>query len=70
MRTLALLPSTTLSQLEAVQQSTVRLAARERERMDTKIAPSDDNSSVMMHVDVHRAYFYAQAQPNTRGRAG
>ena len=28
-------------------------------------APGDDNSSTMIHVDAHRAFFYAQASSNT-----
>ena len=50
---------------EALKLSTVKLAARERERRDARVATDDDNSSIMIHVDVHRAYFYAQAKPNT-----
>ena len=29
------------------------------------VAADDNNSSVMIHVDVHRAYYHAQAKPNT-----
>ena len=50
---------------EALKLLTAKLAARERERRHTKIAPGDDNSSVMTLVDVHRAYFYAEAKLNT-----
>ena len=32
---------------------------------NTKIEQGDDTSSVLIHVDVHRADFYAQAKPNT-----
>ena len=32
---------------------------------NTKTALGDDNSSVMIHMDVQRTYFHAQAKPNT-----
>ena len=41
------------------------LQAGEQERRNAKPALDDDNSSVMIHVDVHRAYFSAQVGPNT-----
>ena len=50
--------------LEAFRPLTVKLAAREGERKDTRTAPGDDNSSIMIHVDVHRAHSSAQAKPN------
>ena len=40
--------------LEALKLLTVKLAARQRERRDTKIARADDNSSVIIHVDTER----------------
>ena len=59
--------------LETLKLLTVKLAARERERLDTNIAPDDNNSSFVIRVNVHRAYFWAsggQAKPHThmRGR--
>ena len=53
---------------EALKLFSVKLAARERARSDTAIVPGDDHSSVMTHLDVQRAYFYAQAKPNTNLR--
>ena len=50
---------------EALKPLTVKLAARERERRDTKIASGDNNSFVMIHVCVHIAFFCSQAKPNT-----
>ena len=38
--------------LAALKLLTVKLAARQRERRDTKVAPDDNNNSVMIHVDV------------------
>ena len=43
----------------------MKLAARGRDRRDAKIAPDDNHSSVMIHVDVHRVFLDAQAKPNT-----
>ena len=43
--------------LETLKLLTVKLAARERERMDTNIAPDDNNRSFVIRVNVHRAYF-------------
>ena len=55
--------------LEALRLLTVKLASREQHRRGAKIAPDDDNSSVMTHVDVHRAYFYALGQCGVRNEA-
>ena len=51
--------------LEASKLLTVKLAALERERRDAIITTDDNNSSIMIRVDVHRAYFHAQDMPNT-----
>ena len=40
--------------LEVLKLLSVKLAARQRERRDTKIARADDNSSVIIHVDTER----------------
>ena len=36
------------------------LVVREQERRNAVVPLDDHNSSVMIHVDVHRAYFYAK----------
>ena len=51
--------------LEASKLLTVKRAARGRERRGAAIAPGDDNRSIMIHVDVHRAHLYAHAKRNT-----
>ena len=51
--------------LEGLKLLTVKLAAPEPELRDTKMAPGDDKSSVMVHADGHRACLYSQAKPNT-----
>ena len=51
--------------LDALKLLPAKLAARERERWDKGIDTEDCYSSVMFHVDVRRAYFYAHAKPET-----
>ena len=51
--------------LEAFEMLTVKLTAREQQRRDNVVNPEDDNCTVMIHVDVHRAYLYADAKLET-----
>ena len=52
--------------MEALQLLRVTLAMREQERRSAQVSPDDHNISIMIHVDVHRAYFCAQAKPDTK----
>ena len=51
--------------LEALKLLTRKLATRDRVRQDAEIAADDNNSSITIHVHVHRGYLNAQARPNT-----
>ena len=44
--------------LEVLNLSTVTHARPQQERRNASLPTEDDNSSVMIHVDVHRPYFY------------
>ena len=37
---------------------TLKHAVRKQERSNASLQPEDDKQSVMIHVDVHRPYFY------------
>ena len=45
--------------------STTCEACGTRTRRSTETAPGDDNSSIIIQMDVRRAYFSVQARPNT-----
>ena len=55
----------TVPPLETFEMLIVKFAAREQQRRDKVVNPEDDNCTVMIHVDVHRAYLYAHAKPET-----
>ena len=51
--------------LEVLKLLITKLADREKQRMDQEEDPESDEATILIHIDVHRAYFNAKAREDT-----